>query len=99
MNRKKHRYRTISHALPKAISPVSHIAQEMIYNVSLNWENGIHNLQLSISPREAVTPLMVAHFVKTEKSAKLRATFLLFRCYSFCLCPAVPVSKYTSAGV
>src|SRR5260370_30922346 len=29
----------------------------------------------------------VAHFVKTEKSAKLRATFLLFRCYSFFLCP------------
>jgi hypothetical protein len=33
----------------------------------------------------------VAHFVKTEKSAQLRATFLLFRYYSFCLCPAVPV--------
>ena len=33
----------------------------------------------------------VAHFVKTEKSAQLRATFLLFRYYSFCLCPAVPL--------
>ena len=35
--------------------------------------------------------IKVAHFVKTEKSAQLRATFLLFRYYSFCLCPAVPV--------
>jgi hypothetical protein len=33
----------------------------------------------------------VAHVVKTEKLAKLRATFLLFRCYSFCLCPAAPL--------
>ncbi len=31
---------------------------------------------------------MVAHVVKTEKLAKLRATFLLFGYYSFCLCPA-----------
>ncbi len=31
---------------------------------------------------------MVAHFVKTEKSAQLRATFLLFKFYSFCLRPA-----------
>jgi hypothetical protein len=30
---------------------------------------------------------MVAHFVKTEKSAQLRATFLLFKSYSFCLRP------------
>ncbi len=34
---------------------------------------------------------MVAHVVKTEKSAKLRATFLLFGCYSFCLCPTAPL--------
>jgi len=31
---------------------------------------------------------MVAHVVKTEKLAKLRATFLLFGYYSFCICPA-----------
>jgi hypothetical protein len=29
----------------------------------------------------------VAQIVKTEKSAQLRATFLLFIDYSFCLCP------------
>ena len=34
---------------------------------------------------------MVAHVVKTEKSAKLRATFLLFGCYLFCLCPTAPL--------
>jgi hypothetical protein len=43
------------------------------------------------SPTLASTLFMVAHFVKTEKSAQLRATFLLFRYYSFCLCPAVPL--------
>jgi Restriction endonuclease len=31
---------------------------------------------------------MVAHVVKAEKLAKLRATFLLFGYYSFCICPA-----------
>jgi hypothetical protein len=34
---------------------------------------------------------MVAPKVKTEESAKLRATYLLFKYYSFCLCPAVPL--------
>ena len=40
---------------------------------------------------QPIVRIMVAHVVKTEKSAKLRATFLLFGCYSFCLCPAAPV--------
>jgi hypothetical protein len=40
---------------------------------------------------EYVGGSMVAQVVKTEKSTKLRATFLLFRSYSFCLCPTVPV--------
>jgi hypothetical protein len=41
--------------------------------------------ELSMLWREATK---VAHVVKTEKPAKLRATFLLFKHYMFCLCPA-----------
>ena len=41
-----------------------------------------HDLCVSIA-----RAFIVAQIVKTEKSAQLRATFLLFIDYAFCLCP------------
>ena len=41
---------------------------------------------------------MVAHVVKTEKSAKLRATLLLFRCYSYCLFQLSPCENTLQPG-
>jgi len=74
--------------IPAVVNDVAYIASEDHTVSALQASDGRLLWQFRIKDRVFGSPIMVAHFVKTEKSAKRRATFLLFKSYSFCLRPA-----------